>query len=61
MNVSNKCNGGPLKSYYDGLLKEGLSDHVARHALARRIAVLAYGVLKSGKKFEPERLKCSAA
>ena len=30
-------------------------DHQARHAVSRRIATIALGVLKSGEKFEPHR------
>ena len=53
--------GGPFKDYYDGLLRDkGYSTHNARHALARRIAVLAFGTWKSGKKFVPHgRAECS--
>lgn len=59
MNISNH-GSGVLRDYYNCLLKErGLSETVARHALARRIAVLAYGVMKTGKKFSPEMLKCN--
>ncbi len=51
---------GPLKEYYEFLIREkNYAAHNARHAVARRVAVLAYGVMKSGKKFEPGRLKCS--
>ncbi len=51
---------GPLKAYYEFLIKEkNYAAHNARHAVSRRIAVLAYGIMKSGKKFEPERLKCN--
>jgi transposase len=60
MNVIGKNAKGPLKQYYEYLIKEKrYSDYNARHAVARRIAILAYGVFKSGKKFNPERLKCS--
>lgn len=42
-----------FKGYYDFLIREkGYSEHKARHAVARRIAVITYGVLKSGKRFE---------
>jgi transposase len=47
----------PFKEYYEYLLAEKrLSDQNARHALARRIAVVALGVMKSGKPFDPERI-----
>lgn len=42
----------PLRQYYNYLIKEkGRAEHNARHAIARRIAVLALGVLKTNKKF----------
>ncbi len=51
----------PLQDYYQFLLHEkGLADHDARSAVARRIATLAYGVLKSTQKFNPERIKPTA-
>jgi len=47
----------PLKDYYEFLLKEKrYATHNARHALARRIAVIALGVMKSGKAYESERI-----
>lgn len=60
MNVIGKDAKGPLKQYCEYLIKDKrYSDYNARHAVARRIAVLAYGVFKSGNKFNPEQLKCS--
>lgn len=50
----------PMRSYYLYLTTEkGCAEHDARNAVARRIATLTYGVLKSGKKFEIRRLKCN--
>lgn len=47
----------PFKDYYEYLLEEKrYSEQNARHALARRIAVVALGVMKSGKAFDPERI-----
>lgn len=47
----------PFKDYYEFLLKEKrYADHQARHALARRIAVVALGVMKSGKPYHPQRM-----
>ncbi len=46
----------PMQDYYQYLLREkGLAEHDARNAVARRIATLAYGILKSGKKFDPRK------
>lgn len=47
----------PFKDYYEYLLaKKRCSEPNARHALARRIAVVALGVMKSGKPFDAERI-----
>lgn len=52
---------GPIKQYYEYLIKEKrYCDYNARHAVARKIAILAYGIFKSGKQFNPELLKCSS-
>jgi transposase len=40
---------GQLRDYYEGLLEKGYPEYQARHALARRIAALALGVMKTGK------------
>lgn len=46
----------PFTIFYNYLIKEkNYPAHNARHAVARRIAVLALGILKSGKKFDKER------
>lgn len=48
-----------MRAYYTHLIEEkGYPEYNARHAVARRIAVLTYGVLKSGKKFEVGGQKC---
>jgi transposase len=47
-----------IRDYYLYLQKEKkLSEFDARHAVARRIAVIAYGMLKSEQKFEIGRIK----
>lgn len=44
----------PMQDYYKYLMTEkNLSPRDARSAVARRIAILAYGILKTGKKFDP--------
>ncbi|MBI1976698.1 MAG: transposase [Candidatus Omnitrophica bacterium] len=46
-----------FKDYYHFLIQQkGYAEHQARHATARRIAVVAWGVLKSGKGFDAEKL-----
>lgn len=50
----------PLRDYYEYLIrKKGYADYNARHKVARRIALIAWGVLKSGKNFDPRRLRCN--
>lgn len=45
----------PIREYYDYLLEKGVAEHNARHAVARYIAVITYGMLKSGEKYQPYR------
>jgi transposase len=47
----------PLRRYYlDLIANKKYPEHQARHALARRIATLALGVMKSGKPLDEEEL-----
>ena len=43
----------PIRDYYDYLLEKGLAEHNARNAVARYIAKVSYGILKSGLEYEP--------
>ena len=44
----------PLREYYEYLLKEKkLSEHNARNAVARYIAKISLGIIKSGEKYKP--------
>ena len=46
-----------FNSYYTFLLeKKHFSEHNARHAVARKIATIAWAVMKSGKPFDPKRM-----
>jgi transposase len=57
--ISVLTSGGknPFKDYHDHLWEEKhYAEHNARHALARRIAVVAWGVMKSGKAFDAQRI-----
>ena len=46
----------PMKELYEYLIKEkGKSPQMARHAVARRLAALSYGILKTGERFDPNR------
>jgi transposase len=45
----------PLREYYDYVVSSGVAEHNARHAVARYIARISYGMLKSGTRYEPYR------
>ena len=46
-----------FNEYYDFLLtKKHYSEHNARHAVARKIATIAWAVMKSEKPFDPKRM-----
>lgn len=47
-----------LKDYYEYLItKKNYPEYRARHSLARRIAVIALGVMKSGKDFDKKLME----
>lgn len=50
---------GPVREYYDYLLKKGIAEHNARVAVARYIARLSLGIMKSNEKYEPYRWRKS--
>lgn len=43
----------PINDYYKSLIAEGEATHNARNKACRRLAVLSYGVFKSGEKYQP--------
>ncbi|KAF0143294.1 MAG: hypothetical protein FD143_3442 [Ignavibacteria bacterium] len=46
----------PLREYYEYLLKEKkVAEHNAKHAVARYIAKISLGIIKSGEKYKPYR------
>lgn len=46
----------PLREYYEYLLKEKkLTEYNAKHAVARYIAKISLGIIKSGEKYKPYR------
>jgi transposase len=45
----------PMREYYDYLLSKGIAEHNARQSVARYIARVSYGMLKSGESFDPYR------
>ena len=47
----------PIREYYDHLLAQGVAEHNARHAVARYIARISYGMLKSGTRYDPHKVE----
>lgn len=48
--------GNTIQDYYHYLIREkGYPEYQARHATARRLAILSWGVFKSGKKYQFSR------
>jgi hypothetical protein len=45
----------PIREYYDYLLCKGMAEHNAGHAVARYIARITYGILKTGTRYDPYR------
>lgn len=44
----------PINDYYEYLIKEkGYSEHNAKNKTCRKLAVLSWGIFKSGKKYQP--------
>lgn len=55
--IVNKNANNPLFNYYQNLIiKKQYPEHQARHALSRRIATLAFGVMKSNEKLKTKDL-----
>ena len=51
-------NNNPINDYYDYLIKEkNYPEYNARHKACRRLAIISFGVFKSGKKYKPYRGK----
>jgi transposase len=46
----------PINDYYEHLIREkGYATYHARHKACRRLATLSFGVMKTGKKYQPYR------
>ena len=41
-----------LREYYEYLRTNGIAEHNARHALARKIAAISYGILKNESVYQ---------
>ena len=50
----------PIHDYYDHLLSKGVAEHNARHAVARHLARITLGVLKTGTPYDPYRWRKSS-
>ena len=50
----------PMREYYEHLLEAGVAERNARHAVARYIARISYGMLKNGTRYEPYRWRGTA-
>ncbi|MCU7518089.1 MAG: IS110 family transposase [Ignavibacteria bacterium] len=51
--------GNSEKEYYEYLIKKGLEEFNARNALARHLALITFGMLKSGEKYRPYKWRNS--
>ena len=45
-----------FKEYFDQMRKDGVSDKVAKHNVARRIAAIALGVMRTGKQLDLSKI-----
>jgi len=45
----------PVREYYETLLARGVSEVHARHEIARYLATVTYGILKTGTPYDPYR------
>jgi hypothetical protein len=50
----------PIREYYDYLIGKGTAEHNARNAVARYIARVSYGIMKTNKKYEPSKWRKSS-
>lgn len=49
----------PIREYYDYLIQKGIAEHNARHAVARYLARITFGMIKSGQPYQPYRWRKS--
>ena len=50
----------PMREYYEYLLSKGVAEHNARNAVARYLAKVTYGMLKSAEPYQPYRWRDEA-
>lgn len=52
---------GPLREFYENLLRKGMKAELARLTLARKLAAITLHVWKKGERFDPSYVKPQAA
>jgi len=50
----------PIREYYNYLIEKGVAEHNARNAVARYIAKISFGIMKTNKKYEPYKWRESS-
>ncbi len=59
--ASHSCGCGVYQEYYEGLVKAGMREEMARLTVARKLAALVLAVWKSGESFDEARIMMKAA
>ena len=55
------CSCGEYKDYYEGLLRKGIREEMARLSVARKLAATVLAVWKSGESYDEQRILRKAA
>lgn len=59
--AAHACKCGIYKEYFEGLLKSGMREEMARLTVARKLAASVLAVWKSGESFDGDRIMSRAA
>ena len=59
--ASHACGCGVYKEYYEGLLRKGMREEMARLTVARKLAAVVLAVWKSRESFDERRIMSKAA
>ena len=59
--ATHACHCGAYREYYEGLLKNGMREEMARLSVARKLAAVVLSVWKSGESFDEGRIMKKAA
>jgi hypothetical protein len=51
---------GPLQDFYQGMIRRGMREELARVTLARKLAAVTLRVWKRGERFDPAKLTVQA-